>query len=858
MDKHLTEILENTPENYLLPFYWQLGTHRDKLRAQIAEIESCGIKALCVESRPHKDFAGDGWWADMDIILDECSKRGMKVWILDDDHFPTGHANGLVRKKYPERRKWALVENHIDAVGPMPQASFILPRRQDSENMLFGVYAYPRKRYDETLSGEFIDLTANVSGDFIYWDIPTGCYRIFFLYKSRSGIGNPEYIDMINPESVDTLIEAVYEPHFGHYAKYFGNTLAGFFSDEPSFGNTYADNHPKDYGFHFKTVGMPGLALPWSEKVSEMMADELSFDPTPYLASLWFGMDDFAPKVRHAYMNAVSKLYRDCFCRKIGDWCRAHGVMYIGHIIEDMNSHARLGCSAGHYFRSLDGQDMSGMDIVLHQVMPGMESIIHTSSCAGNNSDGEFYNYILAKLASSMAHLKPEMKGRAMCEVFGAYGWAESATFMKWLIDFLLVRGVNNFVPHAFSPIYPNPDCPPHFGAEGHDPQFEGFKTLMCYTNKAAHLLSDATHVADAAILYHGEAEWMNCDWQNGGKYMYMQKPAKLLYDDKIDFDIVPLDYLESAEVRDSRLFINGESFGCLIIPWAKIQSDEFFKVIKRLIDAGLPVWFVDKAPENCPFETETVPLGDLAKKFRAAGLASVKADGVSELLRIYHCRRDGSDIFMLFNESVSVKTDAMINLGVSGEYAYLDLLGDGSHSAKTEDGRIHIELLPCQSCVIDFCGKTDLPAKTVWKEIGAPDRGYEIAVADSENLSEFRHYKTSEELFNITAAGELPDFSGKISYKATFNAKKAGRMALDLGYVGSTAELRLNGENLGTRICPPYLFDISGYVKDGENVLEVIVSNTLANRVKDNFSVFMQIPPSGMLGPVRLLGERK
>lgn len=43
----------------------------------------------------------------MDIILDECEKRGMKVWVLDDDHFPTGHANGMIKEKYPERRRWA-------------------------------------------------------------------------------------------------------------------------------------------------------------------------------------------------------------------------------------------------------------------------------------------------------------------------------------------------------------------------------------------------------------------------------------------------------------------------------------------------------------------------------------------------------------------------------------------------------------------------------------------------------------------------------------------------------------------------------------------------------------------------------
>ena len=50
---------------------------------------------------------------------------------------------------------------------------------------------------------------------------------------------------------------------------------------------------------------------------------------------------------------------------------------------------------------------------------------------------------------------------------------------MKWISDFLLVRGINHFVPHAFSPDYPDPDCPPHFGAEGHDPQFDGFTHLM-------------------------------------------------------------------------------------------------------------------------------------------------------------------------------------------------------------------------------------------------------------------------------------------------------------------------------------------------------------------------------------------
>ena len=861
------DVLNGTPENYILPFFWQMGTHRDTLRKQIGDIASCGVGAICVESRPHKEFAGEGWWADMDIILDECEKRGMKVWILDDDHFPTGHANGLLAK-YPERRKWALVENHLDAAGPMRGASILLQRNVDENNILIGVYAYRREKYSEELPGEPVELTANVRGKYLFWDIPEGCYRIFAYYRTRDNIGKTDYIDMISEESVDTLIEAVYETHYKHYARYFGNTLAGFFSDEPQLGNEFAGARRFDCGLHYKTVGMPGLALPWNDKVSEMMREELGFAPEPYLASLWYYMEGFSERVRYSYMNSVSKLYRDSFCRKLGDWCRAHGVMYIGHIIEDQNSHARLGCSAGHYFRSLEGQDMSGIDIVLHQVMPGMENVIHTGSCAGNDSDGQFYNYVLAKLASSLSDLKPEMKGRAMCEVFGAYGWAESVPFMKWLVDFLLVRGVNHFVPHAFSPIFPNYDCPPHFGSGGQDPQYEGFKTLMRYLNKASHMLFGARHIVSAAILYSGEAEWMNGDWyvpalnmdeRTHNSFMYSQKPARVLYDDHIDFDIVPVDYLSDAVCADRKLVINGVSMSCLIIPSASVQSEDFYREVRRIASEGVPVWFVDRVPKNLPDgfpETETVPLEELARKARRCGFAEISVEGQGELLRIYHCVRDGKDIYMFFNESLSKSTDAVVTLPGRGRYVLLDLLSDGSYEGYSADGKVEISLEPYQSCILDFIDgdESGLPAKTSWRDAGELHAEYDVSLADAADMETFKPYRRMTELVSVTGADELPDFSGRIKYHANVLLKRCGRLAVDLGEVGSTAELILNGKSVGMRICRPYRFELTEFLNDGMNELEIIVSNTLANREKDNFSKYMPIPPSGLLGPVKVL----
>jgi len=223
-------------------------------------------------------------------------------------------------------------------------------------------------------------------------------------------------------------------------------------------------------------------------------------------------------------MDTITNLYKECFCTKLGNWCHAHGVEYIGHIIEDMNAHARMGCSAGHFFRSLDGQDMAGIDVVLHQIVPGFNEQIHSAPIAGGKADPAFFDYMLAKLAASHSHIQPRMKGRAMCEMYGAYGWAEGMSLMKWLTDHMLVRGINYFVPHAFSPKFPDYDCPPHFYGRGKNPQYRDFKVLMDYMNKMSHLLTDGRHVATAALLYHAEAEW------SGGKYMLSSTSNLVVY----------------------------------------------------------------------------------------------------------------------------------------------------------------------------------------------------------------------------------------------------------------------------------------------------------------------------------------
>ena len=847
MDKRLNDIMTGKEGNHLLPFFWMHDGKRELLPTIVQQIYDSGARAFCIESRPHNGFCKDEWWGDMDVILAEAEKRGMKVWILDDKHFPTGYANGLVTEKYPQHRKWQLMETHVDVVGPAPENSVLLGVEESDEDILLGVYAYKRSGPEEILAGEPIDLTANVKGRYVYWDVPEGVYRVFALYKTRRGTKQNNYIHMIDPDSVNVLIEAVYEPHYAHYKEHFGKTIAGFFSDEPSFGNIAVVRGLVDECMYAKTVGQPGLALPWTDEALEIMSGKLGTDARPYLASLWYKNDSDFDRVRVAYMDTVTDLWKKHFSYQLGNWCREHGVEYIGHVIEDMNAHMRLGCSGGHYFRSLDGQDMAGIDVVLHQIMPGLAHYKHTAICSGGYTDPEFFDYVLARLAASHSHINPRMKDRAMCEVFGAYGWAEGVPFMTNLMNHMLVRGINHYVPHAYSPTYPDPDCPPHFNAGGFNPQYSAFSKLMNYTNKVAHLLEGGKEIVSAAIYYNAEAEWAGRD------YMLIQKPAKKLYDAQLNYDFLPIDtMLNDAAVAGGRLTVNGMEYAALIMPYSAYLPAALIEKLTALEAAGLKLYFIGGRPEGCSCGV-VIALDEVVNAVRAAGGTDIRLEEEFPLLRSAHYRREGADVYMFVNESMTEAFEGTVCLGNEGEAVRADILLDSVYPVNAAGGKLKLRLERGQSTLLIFGGEAHEGLKTPELPASAKviDAKWTLTMKKSVEGSKWTEPAVIDKLYNLTGINGDPDFSGVMRYETEFTAEE-GAAGLCLGQVGECAHVWLNGEDIGERICPPYVY-LTG-IKPGVNKLVIEVANNLVHIHKDRFSSYVQISPSGLIGPVKVL----
>jgi hypothetical protein len=78
--------------------------------------------------------------------------------------------------------------------------------------------------------------------------------------------------------------------------------------------------------------------------------------------------------------------------------------------------------------------------------------------------------------------------------------------------------------------------------------------------------------------------------------------------------------------------------------------------------------------------------------------------------------------------------------------------------------------------------------------------------------------------------------FSGTATYSKviniTFPAKGQGRVYLDLGNVQDLATIRINGKTVATQWMPPFRADVTDYVRQGENTLEVDVTNMWVNRL--------------------------
>ena len=208
--------------------------------------------------------------------------------------------------------------------------------------------------------------------------------------------------------------------------------------------------------------------------------------------------------------------------------------------------------------------------------------------------------------------------------------------------------------------------------------------------------------------------------------------------------------------------------------------------------------------------------------------------------------RQEGDQYHYFMANWTEDSVDSWVKLGVEAASAYLfDPVSGWKGVAQTRtaaDGALEVRLQmgPNQSLILQsFAGNVAGQPFPYLSESGNAETlagpwtirfvsgGPELpATAELESLASW-----------TTLAGEnYQKFSGTAVYQTTFSrpAGDATAWLLDLGEVAVSAQVSLNGEDIGTRIGPDFRILIPADKLRDQNTLEVAVSNLMANRIAD------------------------
>jgi hypothetical protein len=320
-------------------------------------------------------------------------------------------------------------------------------------------------------------------------------------------------------------------------------------------------------------------------------------------------------------------------------------------------------------------------------------------------------------------------------------------------------------------------------------------------------------------------------------------------------------------------------------------KHDEFKRLVSQ-ISFRPPITVRGIKVEMARLGEGTIVKGDLQSALLAVAVgpqSPLAFSGLNYVRRI--SRRGGLDYYNYFIANRSgTNFDGWIPFGPDEKsFVLLDpMTGATGITARRQNQiatnitEIHLQLLAGESVILRTVDSkiAEGPAWNYWQTNGQP-----IEITGQWNVKFLEGGPAIPAPFQTTKPGSwtasgdtnAQNFAGTASYSTTFDAPTGDNKNyfLDLGDVRQSARVKLNGEDYGTLITPPFRVVVDNLKPTG-NQLEVEVTSVAANRIRDldrrgvNWKIFKDInivnvdykpfdasnwplTDCGLLGPVTL-----
>ncbi len=632
------------------------------------------------------------------------------------------------------------------------------------------------------------------------------------------------YPDLMNPRATAAFIQLSHERYRAAVGQEFGHTIPGIFTDEP------------------RILGCLGThIIPWSPLLPAAFRTDHGY-PVDTILDLLF--EPAANKTtesefvvaRRAYLATLSRLIAENYYRPIRRWCDQHNLLFTGHHSGE-NHFSRHSQYFGDYLQQAAYYHIPGVDAIWRQIFPDRRH--------GGYSHG---NYVA--LASSRAWLS----GRrlAASENFAVYGAGLTLEQMRGVIGYQLVRGVNQI---GYMPSLLNTQGPRHISVcadfSPKNPIWRHIDLLTEYQETIATFTTRGTPCPTVGVFYRTELV------RSPAADAFDQAHEKIcdaILDQGHTLIFLGLRELASAKVIRKKLCVGKFTLSALVIHIDPPLTPSEQEVIAQIARKGVRVLRVEvkhgsRGRSPSIFWSDAAAVGGRASP-RVAQLSPPLRVIPSPLIltrpkngiRILTLKSGRNYRFLFFNQN---STPTEITFKASSVFLQEADSGDplvtSLHPLRCSAGKYHLHLHPGQLRAVESISarqhRSPSPRPVRLTKSQLRRTRWELREIERYVIRDDIEIKKVKSNFQPTTLRDYsarhPEFSGTLEYRCRFRHARAtsARHILDLGRVYYSASVTLNGADCGRRAWSPFWFDLTPHLVDGENVLIVRVTNTLANQ---------------------------
>lgn len=674
-------LFEKPPAEFsTAPFWvWNDMMTDELVISTLNDLAKQGIREVFIHPRPGlmTPYLSDEWFRLWRLALDEAKRLGIKVWIYDENSYPSGFAGGFVPQLMPESRGMGLGIKEVNGP-PKWSADTIGIYQKDGEGYV--------KITEKVKAGEVnepaIYLTATVSQS-----------------EKSAWYGNGTYVNLLTKGVTEKFLEVTLDAYKREFGVEFGKDIPGVFTDEPQI--------------------LPTGQLPWANDLPEIFEKRWGYSLIDNLPCLSRPVGEWK-KVRHNYYATVLELFIDRWARPYYEYCEKNNLEFTGHYWEhDWPSSTR-------------GPDNMAMSAWMHR--PGIDILFNQYA---ENVHSQFGN---VRSVMEIAGVANQLgRKRTLCEAYGGAGWDLRFEDMKRIGDWLSVLGINTINEHlSFVSIRGSrkADYPQSFSY--HEPWWDAYHVPAGYFARLSAALSQGQQINEVLVLEPTTTAWMYQLDPNHKNQLErigtdFQRLVVTLAKEQVEFDIGCEDVIaRNGSVEGAVLKVGRRDYKVIVLP-ALMENlngktmellEQYAANGGRILSCGPADLLVDGNKSDKTTKLKQSPgfkhvsAGDLPAALLSDtrdGFA-IKAAEDSNSILLHHRRiLDDGQILFVTNTSINSTCKGTIQCPAKGIEKWDPETGTISpyEFERTEKGvTANFELEPCGSLLLFLSDKQIEPAK--------------------------------------------------------------------------------------------------------------------------------------------------